>query len=67
VLAVDLDPPHEGADDVAPGRPVRPVQPVLDQGGEGLQLADDELEGAGLLGGVLERGGFGFEPGDAPA
>lgn len=67
MLAVDLDPPHKGANDVALGRPVRPVQPVLDQGGEGLQLADDELEGTGLLGGVLERGGFGLELGDAPA
>ena len=67
MLAVDLDPSHEGADDVAPGRPVRPVQPVLDQGGKGFQLANDELEGAGLLGNVLECGGFGFEAGDAPA
>ena len=67
VLAVDLDPPHEGADDVASGRPVRPLQPVPDQGGEGLQLADNELQRAVLLGGVPERGGFGLEPRDAPA
>jgi len=67
VLVVDLDPPHEGADDVALGRPISPVQPVLDQGGEGLQLADDELQGTGLLGGVLECCGFSFERGDTPA
>ena len=67
MLAIDLDPSHEGADDVAPGHPIRPVQPVLDQGGKSFQLADDELEGAGLLGGVLECGGFGFEPRDTPA
>ncbi len=67
MLAVDLDPSHEGTDDVAPSCPIRPVQPVLDQGSEGFQLANDELEGADLLGGILECGSFGFEPGDALA
>ena len=67
MLAVDLDPPHEGADNVPPDRPVRPVQPVPDQGGEGFQLTNDELERAVLLGGIPERGGFGFESRDAPA
>jgi hypothetical protein len=43
VLVVDLDPPHQGADDIAPRVPIRPVQLPPDQGGERLQLADDEL------------------------
>ena len=31
VLVIDLDAPHERADEVAPGRPVRLVQLVADQ------------------------------------
>ena len=30
VLAIDLDPAHQGADDVALGGPIRPVQLILD-------------------------------------
>ncbi len=41
MLVIDLDAPHERADEVAPGRPVRLVQLVADQGSERFQLADD--------------------------
>jgi hypothetical protein len=30
MLVVDLDPSHQGADDVAPHGPIRAVQPILD-------------------------------------
>jgi hypothetical protein len=53
VLVIDLDPPHEGSDDVAPHAPVRLAQPILDHRREGLQLADDEVQGTSLLGGIL--------------
>ncbi len=53
MLAINLNPPHEGADDVAFHGPIRPVQPIPDQGGEYLQLADDELQRAGLLSRIL--------------
>jgi hypothetical protein len=52
-----LDPARQGAGDVALGGPVRPVQPTLGQGSEGFQLADDELEGTGLLGGAPAQTG----------
>ncbi len=67
VLVVDLDPPHQGEDEVTLGRPICLVQPVADQGRECFQLADDELQRMRLLGGVLKRCGIGFELGDAPA
>ena len=66
-MAIDFDPSHESADDVAPHVPVRFVQLSPDQGGEHLQLANDELEGAGVFGGVLKRCGIGLELGDALA
>jgi len=58
VLVVDLNAAHEGADDVAPHAPIRLAQPVPDSRGEGLQLADDKVEGASLLGRILERRGL---------
>ena len=67
VLVVDLDPPHQGENEVTLGRPIRLVQPVADQDRECLQLTDDELQRMRLLGGVLKRCGVGFELGDAPA
>ena len=54
-LVVHFDPPDQGADDVALGRPIRRFQTVLDDIGEGLDLPDDEREGAGLLRGVPDR------------
>src|SRR5690242_10272508 len=65
MLAINLNPPHEGADDVAFHGPIRPVQPIPDQGGECLQLADDELQRAGLLSRVLQRRSFCLKLGDA--
>jgi hypothetical protein len=50
VLIIDLDPPHQGADKVALGGPIRRVQPTADHGCEDLQLADDEVQRARLLG-----------------
>ena len=50
VLIVDLDPPHQGADEVALGGPIRLAQPIADHGCEDLQLADDELQRARLVG-----------------
>ena len=44
-MVLDLDLPHEGADDGAPGAPVGHVQPILEQFGKALELADDELQG----------------------
>ena len=64
MLAANFDPPHEGMDDVAFHGP---IQPILDQGGKCLQLADDELQRAGLPGHVLQRYGFCFGFGDALA
>src|SRR5690242_21921040 len=48
-LVVHFDPPDQGADDVALRRPIRRFQTVLDDLGKGLDLPDDEREGAGLL------------------
>jgi hypothetical protein len=67
VLIIDLDPPHQGEDEVALGGPIRLAQPIADHGCEDLQLTDDELQRARLLGGVAECGNFGLELGDAPA
>ncbi|HEX2194938.1 MAG TPA: hypothetical protein VHK63_08310, partial [Candidatus Limnocylindria bacterium] len=67
MVIVDLDPPHEGADDVALAGPVRRFQPALDQLGEGFELADDEPEGPGLFGGILARSGFGLELAHPPS
>ena len=67
VLAIDLDPPHEGADDVTPRVPIRILQPIPDQGGKHLQLANDELQRAGLLGRILQRCSFCLKLGDALA
>jgi len=66
VVVVDLDPPHEGADDVALGVPVRRLQPVPDHPGESLELADDEPEGPGLVGGIAQGRGLALELGDPP-
>jgi hypothetical protein len=65
MLFIDLDPPHEGADDVAPHSPICPVQPILGHRAEPLQLARDELERASLLGGILECRGLSLELADA--
>src|SRR3954471_10723505 len=54
-LVVHFDPPDQGADDVALRRPIRRFQTVLDDLGKGLDLPDDEREGAGLLRGVPDR------------
>src|SRR3954451_9582736 len=66
VVVVDLDPPHEGADDVALGVPVRRLQPLPDYPGEGLELADDEPEGPGLVGGIAQGRGLALELGAPP-
>ena len=66
MVVVDLDPPHEGADDVALGVPVRRLQPVPDHPGESLELADDEPEGPGLVGGLAQGRGLALELGDPP-
>ena len=67
VLIIDLDPPHEGANKVALGGPVRLVQPITDQACEGLQLADDEVQRARLFDRVAKCGSFGVELGNALA
>jgi hypothetical protein len=67
VLVIDLNPPHEGTDKVALGGPIGLVQPVTDQACEGLQLADDEVQRARVLGRIAECGGFGLKLGDALA
>src|SRR3954464_3827889 len=54
-VVVHFDPPDQGADDVALRRPIRRFQTVLDDLGKGLDLPDDEREGAGLLRGVPDR------------
>src|SRR6185369_6666276 len=59
-------PPHEGADDVALGVPVRRLQPVPDHPGESLELADDEPEGPGLVGGIAQGRGLALELGGPP-
>src|SRR5690349_10273011 len=41
-VVADLDALDQGADDVAPGGPVRAIQPVADHVREQAQLADDE-------------------------
>ncbi len=63
-LVVDLDPPHESANDVAFHGPICLVQAILNHRREGLELADDEVQGASLLGLVLEHRGFAFQLGD---
>jgi hypothetical protein len=67
MLVINLDPPHQGNDEVAPCVPVRVLQPVADQGGEPLQLADDEPQRARLFGSAAQRRGLGLELGEALA
>ncbi|MDE4915087.1 hypothetical protein PQI07_31085 [Methylobacterium sp. 092160098-2] len=40
---IDLDPPHEGTDDLATARPVEGIQPGTDPIGERLQAPDYQL------------------------
>jgi len=63
-LVIDLDPSHESANDVAPHGPICLVQAILHHRCEGLQLANDELQGASLLGLILEHCGFAFQLGN---
>ena len=59
----DFDPLDQGADDLAPQVPVRRLQPVADHLGEHAQLADHQLQGAGLLRRTPKRLRLGLEPG----
>jgi hypothetical protein len=59
----DLDPLDQGTDDLAPQVPVRRLQPVADHLGEHAQLADHQLQGAGLLRRTPKRLRLGLEPG----
>src|SRR3954453_22251884 len=63
-VVTDLDALDQGADDVAPGGPVRAIQPVADHVREQAQLADAEPERVRLPRGLLQRGRLGLEPGD---
>src|SRR3954453_20127295 len=66
VVVVDLDPPHEGADDVALGVPVRRLQPVPPHPGESFGLSADEPEGPVLVGAIAQGRALALELGDPP-
>src|SRR3954465_7448235 len=61
LIIVDLDPPDQGADEIAPGSPVRRRQPVPDHPGEALEPADDQSQRSRPGGGIPQRGGLGLE------
>jgi hypothetical protein len=61
LIIVDLDPPDQGADEIAPGGPVRRRQPVPDHPGEALEPTDDQLQRSRPGGGIPQRGGLGLE------
>src|SRR5919199_1872965 len=61
LIIVDLDPPDQSADEIAPGGPVRRRQPVPDHPGEALEPADDQLQRSRPGGGIPQRGGLGLE------
>jgi hypothetical protein len=71
-VAIDLDAPDQGADDVAPTCPVDAIQALADPGRELVQPADDHGQFAGgfhHLGGeplaFLDLGQAAAQPGDA--
>src|SRR3954453_12560589 len=66
LIIVDLDPPDQGADEIAPGSPVRRRQPVPDRPGEALEPTDDQLQRSRPGGGAPQRGGLGLDPARAP-
>src|SRR4051795_6943174 len=55
VVIIDLDPLHEGANEITLGRPIRRFEPISDDLSKSFEFADDQLEATGLLGGILER------------
>src|SRR4051794_2339608 len=55
VVIIDLDPLHEGANEITLGRPIRRFQPIGDDRSKSFEFADDQLEATGLLGGRFER------------
>src|SRR3954454_21737527 len=59
LIIVDLDPPDQGADEIAPGSPVRRRQPVPDHPGEALEPTDDQLQRSRPRGGVVLGGDAG--------
>ena len=61
LIIVDLDPPDQSADEIAPGSPVRRRQPVPDHPGEALEPTDDQLQRSRPGGGIPQRGGLGLE------
>jgi len=67
VVIIDLDPLHEGANEIPLGRPIRRFQPIGNDLSKSFELADDQLEATGLLGGILERRCFHLKLRNAPA
>ena len=61
LIIVDLDPPDQGADEIAPDGPVRRRQPVPDHPGEALEPTDDQLQRSRPGGGIPQRGSLGLE------
>ena len=55
MIIIDLDPLHEGANEITLGGTIRPFEPISNDRSKSFEFADDQLEATGLLGGRLER------------
>ena len=55
VVIIDLDPLHEGANEITLRRPICSFQPISNDRGKSFEFADNQLEATGLLGGRFER------------